>query len=123
MIDAYVVKSGKTQSEVAKWAEVDTSSLSRWRRGEQGCPAHRVEKLAMALGLDTRNTEILLRLALDVENENQKEREALRSPGLRNELRDLKESIRSLEEQVRQLQEYVRFPLPQQAPQEGNRPG
>ncbi len=91
--------------------------------GEQGCLARRVEKLAMALGLDSRNADILLKLALEVENEKQKEREALRSPGLRNESRDLKESMRSLEEQVRQLQEYVRFPLPQQAPQEGNRPG
>ncbi|NNN15582.1 MAG: helix-turn-helix transcriptional regulator [Acidimicrobiaceae bacterium] len=115
MIDAAVTKRGLPQSEVARLAEVDTSSLSRWRRGEQGCPAHRVEKLAIALRLDSMSADTLLKLALEVENENRKQREVLRSPGFRNELRDLKKSVSHLEEQIKQIQEYLQIPPPQQA--------
>lgn len=110
MIDAAVTKSGLPQSEVARLAEVDTSSLSRWRRGEQGCPAHRVEKLSMALRLDSERADALLKLALEVENENRKEREALRSPGLRNELRDLKNSVMNLESQIAAIREHLGMP-------------
>lgn len=115
MIDAAVIKCGLPQSEVARLAGVDTSSLSRWRRGGQGCPAHRVEKLSMALGLDSKRADFLLKLALEVENENRKEREALRSPGLRNELRDLKNAVRNLESQIQAIREYLRIPPPPKA--------
>lgn len=116
MIDKSVKESGKRQSEIARLAKVDTSSLSRWRRGEQGCPAYRMNDLAKALNLNENQAATLLKLALEVEQENQKERDALRSPGLRGEIRELRESLKSLEDQVKQIREYVGFQPPQHCP-------
>ena len=62
------------------------------------------------------NAATLLKLALEVEQENQRERDALRSPGLRGEIRELRESLKSLEDQVKQIREYVGFQPPQHCP-------
>ncbi|WP_298207827.1 helix-turn-helix domain-containing protein [Ferrimicrobium sp.] len=117
-IDSAVKGSGLPQSEVARRAEVDTSSLSRWRRGEQGCPAHRIEKLARALGLKPDCEHELLKLALEVESENRKERDALRAPGLRSEMRELKTAIENLERQVREIRDCLGIPSSPDQPEQ-----
>lgn len=121
MIDRFVKESGKRQSEIARMAKVDTSSLSRWRRGEQGCPAYRMNNLAKALNLNENQAAALLKMALAVEQENQKERDALRSPGLRVEIHELRASLKSLEDQVKQIREFVGLQPPQHCPDGGDR--
>ncbi len=107
MIDDAIAKTRSSQREVARLAEVDVSSLSRWRRGHQRCPAYRVEKLALALRLDAAETETMRDLALKAEAEEHKNKAALRSLEARRDIDQLQQSVKRLEDRVTQLEKIV----------------
>ncbi|WP_298340104.1 helix-turn-helix transcriptional regulator [Ferrimicrobium sp.] len=96
-------KSTARVQDVAELLHVDTSSISRWRRGTQRCPASRVHDLAKALGMSGDAVERLYSLALEAEKESQSEQRSFRQVTLKQELGDVMIELRHLEQKVSTL--------------------
>ncbi len=102
-IASVIAASNLTQSEIARQMKVDTSSINRWVRGGQACPAYRVEKLAQVLDLNEAKADLLLKLALAVEKQTHDERAAMKSAKLHLELRELQNNLNELRDQIQKI--------------------
>jgi transcriptional regulator with XRE-family HTH domain len=89
--------------DVAEQLRVDTSSVSRWRRGTQRCPVSRIHDLAQALGMPEDSSERLYSLAMDAEKESQSEQRSFRLVTFKQELDDVMVELRHLEKRVSTL--------------------
>ncbi len=106
-IDEAIKTSGMSVSKLAKLVNVDSSSISRWRRDAQRCPPSRIKDLADALSLDHQKWRELTELAMQAELEGKKDQRSFRSATIRHELDDVKSEIQFLAEEVRQLRELL----------------
>ena len=102
-IDQAIKASDKSVAQLAKLVNVDSSSISRWRRDAQRCPPSRTKDLAKALGLDPQREKELTELAMQAESEGKDDQRAFRSTTIRYDLDDVKAEIQRLSDEVRLL--------------------
>jgi transposase-like protein len=106
-IDEAIKASGMSVSKLARTVNVDTSSISRWRRDAQRCPPSRINDLADALGLGPQKWRELTELAMQAELERKQDQRSFRSATIRHELDDVKAEVQLLSEEVRRLRELL----------------
>jgi transcriptional regulator with XRE-family HTH domain len=109
LIDNAVANSKFPQKKVAELAGVDVSSLSRWRRGLQRCPAYRVGRLAEALNLTKEETERMQKLALDAEADEHKNKAAVRSLAARRDIEELRLSIQQISQRITRIERILKL--------------
>lgn len=102
-IDQAIKVSDKSVAQLAKLVNVDSSSISRWRRDAQRCPPSRTKDLAKALDLDPQQEKELTELAMQAESEGKDDLRAFRSTTIRYDLDDVKAEIQRLSDEVRLL--------------------
>jgi transposase-like protein len=106
-IDEAIKASGMSVSKLARTVNVDSSSISRWRRDAQRCPPSRIKDLADALGLGPQKWRELTELAMQAELERKQDQRSFRSATIRHELDDVKAEVQLLSEEVRRLRELL----------------